>query len=58
MYALLTNPETHLPTVMNVNSFYYPDLIQKGYEPIVTGTKKEVNEIYEALIVEFASNLD
>lgn len=58
MYALLTNPETLLPTVINTNSFYYPEMIQKGYEPLLTGTKKEINEIYEQLIVEFASNLD
>lgn len=58
MYALLSKNESYLPTMVNMNSFNFPDYVQSGYEIIQSGTKREIKEIYEELIVEFASNLD
>lgn len=58
MYALLISPNNSLPTVMNMNSSFYPDMLQSGYEPIRTGCKKDIEAEFEEMILEYAEALD
>lgn len=49
---LLLAPETNLPTVISMNSKYYPDFIMKGYTQVDTGHKTDLEEIEEEMLKE------
>ena len=56
MFAIIQNTEKQtLPTVININDQHYPDFIMSGYEEIERGTKREMNTLYEEMIIEYAS---
>jgi hypothetical protein len=44
MFALMINPESNLPAVMNIKSRFYLELKQRGYEEVMTGGKKRIEE--------------
>ncbi len=59
MYAVIQNTEKgYLPSLVNMNDERYCDMVMAGYETIEKGTRKEMQEIVDNMIVEFASNLD
>ena len=58
MYALLSSPISHLPTIVSTNSFDYPEMMQMGYTQIMTGYKKELEKIAEELTVDFVNELE
>ena len=54
MYALLINKEQNgLPTVISTLNYYYCDYIQSGYKILATGTKKDLDLIYEDMLTAY-----
>ncbi len=57
-HALLISPVSSLPTIVNTNSSTYAELMQAGYQATNFGTKRELTEIEEQLMQEFAMELE
>lgn len=57
-HALLISPVSQLPTIVNSNSKTYAELMQAGYQPIQTGTKKQLEEIEEEMLEQFVDELE
>ena len=58
LHALLLSPVSQLPTVVSTNSTTYPELMQAGYQFIQYGTRKDLIEIEEEMMVDFVSDLE
>lgn len=58
MHILLLSPTSRLPTIVSMQSHFYPELMQQGYQPIQTGTKRQLQEIEEELLLEFVDELE
>ena len=58
MYALLSNPQSNLPTIVSTHSLDYPTMLQAGWVQLMTGFKKELERVEEQLMVEFTESLE
>ena len=59
MYAVIQNVDKgYLPSIVNMNTETYPDLIMAGYDTIQTGTKREMMELMEEMIMDYAALCD
>lgn len=57
MHVLLISPVSQLPTVVSTQSHVYAELMQSGYQPIQTGTKRELEALEEELMQDFCAEL-
>lgn len=58
MHVLLLSPTSQLPTIVSMQSHYYPELMQQGYQHIQTGTKKQLEEIESEMMGDLYAELD
>lgn len=58
MHALLISPTSKMPCIMSTLNHEYPTMIKAGYTILETGTKKELEPIYEEMMQEFANELE
>ena len=52
MYALLINPESQLPITVSTKSRYYAELKFAGYDEIMTGHKRVIEDKEQELMEE------
>jgi len=57
-HVLLISPTTQLPTIVSMQSHFYPELMQAGYQVERFGTKKELTTLEEELMESFVSDLE
>lgn len=56
MFALLINPKSQLPTVVSTKSRYYAELKTAGYDEIMTGHKRKLEDKEQELLEELYPN--
>ncbi len=57
MFALLVS-ENNLPAVISMESNSYPELIMKGYQPIATGYRKQMEDMERDIMEGLCSQLE